>query len=109
MAGWSCDACGVSSEALWGACASCRELRPIEQGWPTGSLLVLLYPGNTQIDAAGRYRAHAERLAQHGYAAVATSWGEERPGAGSAFLFGNLEEAYRVGTLLVTYLRNLGS
>jgi hypothetical protein len=34
---------------------------------------------------------------------VSTSWGEERPDAGSAFFFGNLEEAYRIGTLLVTY------
>jgi hypothetical protein len=49
---------------------------------------------------------HAESLATAGYVPVATSWGEERPGAGSAFFAANLEEAYRVGTLLVTYRRN---
>lgn len=68
----------------------------------------MLYPGDTQVDASARYRAQATALAAHGYRPVATSWGEERPGAGSALFFGNLEEAYRVGTLLVTYALDEG-
>jgi hypothetical protein len=72
-------------------------------------MLILLYPGDTQVDAAGRYRTHASELGHLGYRPAATSWGEERPGAGSAMLFANIEEAYRVGTLLVTYHRGAGA
>jgi hypothetical protein len=93
------------TEDLWGACAGCRDLRPVEGGWPAGQTLILLYPATTQIDGTDRYRTHAELLAAAGHAPVATSWGEEPPGVGSALFFGNLEEAYRVGTLLVTYRR----
>ena len=94
------------TDELWGACTGCRELRPVEGSWPAGPTLVLVYPADTQVDAAGRYRAHAEQLGAAGYAPVSTSWGEEPPGAGAAFFLGNLEEAYRVGTLLVTYRRD---
>jgi hypothetical protein len=93
------------TDDLWGTCSGCREVRPVEDGWPAGSTLVLLYPANTQVDAAARYRVHLDQLGAVGYAPIATSWGEEPPGAGFAFFFGNLEEAYRVGTLLVTYAR----
>ena len=106
MSSWECPACGAVSDAIWGACTGCRALRPPEGPWPGEARLVLLYPGDTQIDAAARYDAHADALDAFGYHAVATSWGEERPDAGSAFLMGNLEEAYRVGTLLVTYHRD---
>ncbi len=106
MQTWTCDACGTYSADLWAACTGCRELRPVERGWPAGPSLVLLYPGDTQVDAAGRYRAHAAALAAAGYVPVATSWGEERPGAGVAFLAAHMEEAYRVGSLLVTYRRD---
>ena len=105
MQTWECDACGAASDVLWGACPACRELRPVEHGWPSAPSVILLYPGDTQIDAAGRYRTHAARLGPVGYHATATSWGQERPGAASAALFAGVEEAYRVGTLLVTYRR----
>ena len=52
MARWSCAACGAMIDDLFGACTACRELRPIEGGWPDGPTLVLLYPGDTQVDAA---------------------------------------------------------
>jgi hypothetical protein len=32
---------------------------------------------------------------------------QERPGAGSALFFANLEEAHRIGTLLVTCTREI--
>jgi hypothetical protein len=105
MARWSCAACGATIDDLFAACTACRELRPVEGGWPDAPALVLLYPGDTQVDAASRYRYHAWQLASLGYVPVATSWGQERPGAGSAYFLGNLEEAYRIGTLLVTYRR----
>ncbi len=104
---WQCDACGAVSDELWGACRSRVELRPVERGWPSSPSVILLYPGETQVDAAGRYRAHAADLGGAGYRAAATSWGEERPGAVSATLFAHVEEAYRVGTLLVTYHREV--
>jgi hypothetical protein len=105
MARWSCAACGAMIDDLFAACTACRELRPVEGGWPDGPTLVLLYPGDTQVDASSRYRYHAWQLSSLGYVPVATSWGQERPGASSAFFFANLEEAYRIGTLLVTYVR----
>jgi hypothetical protein len=105
MARWSCAACGATTEDLVGLCTGCLELRPAQAGWPSGRILVLLYPANTQAVAAAAYRAHAELLQAAGYAPVTTSWGQDPPGAGVAFFMGNLEEAYRVGTLLVTYRR----
>jgi hypothetical protein len=105
MSSWACDACDASSDDLWGACVSCRRLRSTEHSWPAGASLILLYPGDTQVDAAARYREHALQLAAVSYLPVATSWGEQRPGAGVALFAAHLEEAYRVGTLLVTYRR----
>jgi hypothetical protein len=105
MARWECAACGAMNDPLLATCSGCRDLRPVENGWPGEAMLMLLYHGVTQADAAVRYRDHAITLAGRGYAPVATSWGDERPSAGTAFLFANLEEAYRVGTLLVTYRR----
>ncbi len=105
MVRWTCEACGAASDELWGACPACAELRPVERGWPSAVSVILLYPGETQVDAAGRYRAHAASLRTAGYDAVATSWGQDRPGAATAALFAGIEEAYRMGTLLVTYRR----
>ena len=73
--------------------------------WVRDDVLVVLYPGDTQLDASARYAAHVTGLASAGYEPVATSWGEERPSAGSALFAAHLEEADRVGTLLVTYRR----
>jgi hypothetical protein len=78
----------------------------VDPSWPTSTPLILLYHGDTQIDASQRYAAHAAALDAAGYRVVATSWGEERPSAGGAFFFAHLEEAYRVGTLLVTYRKD---
>src|SRR6187431_2181800 len=105
MLRWSCEACGASNEGIWAACASCRELRPVTPDWTRGDVLGLLYPGDTQLDASARYAAHVTGLGSVGYEPVATSWGEERPGAGSALFAAHLEEASRIGTLLVTYRR----
>jgi hypothetical protein len=106
MAMWTCPACDVSSDEAFGACSACRAVRPVDTTWPKATPLVLLYPGDTQVDASQRYIAHASALDGAGYHVVATSWGEERPSAGSAFFFAHLEEAYRVGTLLVTYRKD---
>lgn len=105
MARWSCAACGAMTDDIFATCDGCRDLRLVGGGRPDVPTLVLLYPGDTQVDAASRYRDHARQLSSLGYVPVATSWGEQRPDAGSAFFFGNLEEAYRVGALLVTYRR----
>jgi hypothetical protein len=103
MATWSCDACGAYPDDLWAACPACLELRPVGTRWPSTDLLIVLYPGDTQVDAAARYRTQAAELARVGFTPLATSWGQERPSAGAAMLAAHLEEAYRVGTLLVTY------
>lgn len=108
MARWTCDACSAWSDDLWAACPACRELRPPGSRWPSGALLIVLYPGDSQVDAAARYRDHAAQLRPLGYAPVSTSWGETRPGAGEAVFAAHLEEAFRVGTLLVTYRRSSG-
>ncbi len=105
MGRWTCAECDDLTEDAFATCARCRSPRTVGGGWPAARTLVLLYPGNEQVDAAGRYRVHAEALASAGYEPVATSWGQTPPGAADAFFFGNLEEAYRVGTLLVTYRR----
>jgi hypothetical protein len=103
MGSWQCDGCSTRNDEIWGACTKCHELHPVDSRWATGPTLIQLYVGDTQVDAASRYRVHVAALASLGYRPVSTSWGEERPDAGSAFFFGNLEEAYRIGTLLVTY------
>ncbi len=107
MGRWTCDACSAWADDLWGACPACRELRPVGVGGSAGPVVILLYPGDGQVDAAARYRTHAAQLAAQGYVPVATSWGETRPGAGEALFAAHLEEAYRVGTLLVTYHRRV--
>lgn len=105
MSRWTCAECDDRTDDAYATCDRCRAPRPVGDGWPDGPTLILLYPGDEQVDASGRYRAHAEALAAVGYAPIATSWGETPPGVGSALFLGNLEEAYRVGTLLVTYRR----
>ncbi|MET0773121.1 MAG: hypothetical protein ABWZ82_08565 [Candidatus Limnocylindrales bacterium] len=105
MSRWTCDACGESNLGVWAGCARCRELRPVTADWTGGEVLVALYPGKTQEDAATRYAQHVTELGSAGYEPVATSWGEERPSAGTALFAAHLEEAYRIGTLLVTYRR----
>ena len=84
--------------------ATCGHL---DQDWPKGPWLILLYPGNTQVDAAERYSTHARHLGKVSYVPVATSWGEEHPGVAVALFAVHLGEAGRVGTLLVTYRRDL--
>lgn len=105
MARWQCAACGATIDDLFGACTKCREVRAPGRGWPADATLILLYPGEEQRVAAAAYRAHATLLAPAGYAPVATSWGETPPGVSDSLFFSNLEEAFRVGTLLVTYRR----
>jgi len=109
MSRWTCGDCDERTDEAYATCHRCQMPRPIGSGWPAGRTLVLLYPGNEQVDASARYVAHAEALEAAGYLPIATSWGQTPPGAGSAFFFGNLEEAYRVGTLLVTYRREAGT
>jgi hypothetical protein len=52
---------------------------------------------------------HLEGLGKASYVTVATSWGEERPGVAVALFAAHLEEAGRVGTLLVTYRRDVAA
>lgn len=106
MSTWTCDACGAYPADRWGACPSCSGLRPVERGWPSGATVIALYGGRTQAETAPSYAAHARALEAAGYHPVATSWGDDRPGAGTATLLANIEEAYRAGTLLVTYRRD---
>jgi hypothetical protein len=109
MSRWTCGDCDERTDEAYATCHRCQVPRPTGSGWPAGRTLLLLYPGNEQVDASARYLAHAEALEAAGYLPIATSWGQTPPGAGSAFFFGNLEEAYRVGTLLVTYRQEAGT
>ncbi len=95
------------TDEIFGTCNGCRELRPAEPGWPSGRTVVILYTAESQVVAAAAYRAHAVLLDAAGYVPVTTSWGQNPPGAATAFFMANLEEAYRIGTLLVTYRREV--
>jgi hypothetical protein len=51
----------------------------------------------------------AHELAAQGRYPVAHSWGDDRPGTATALFAANVEEAYRTGTLFVTYRREQGA
>ncbi len=51
--------------------------------------------------------SYTPRVARWSCAACGAMIDQERPGAGSALFFANLEEAHRIGTLLVTCTREI--
>ena len=69
-------------------------------------VIVRLYPGRTQTDAAGLYAEEAIYLALHGYVPVAQSWATGEPGVGRVLALGMLGAvALRPkGALTVTYV-----
>jgi hypothetical protein len=83
-------------------CFGCGEDLP-PPGPDGGSILVQLYPAPTQTDAFEFYRVEAPRLAAAGWYPVAHSWGDERPGSGSAVVLGYGAASIVGGTLMVTY------
>jgi hypothetical protein len=74
---------------------------------PTKSpVVVRVYPGHRQSDAAAIYGDEAVILASHGYLPVAHSWAVGEPGIGRVMAFGMLGAvAMRPeGALVVTYV-----
>lgn len=69
-------------------------------------VLVRLYPGRTQTDAATLFAEEATYLAQRGYLPVAQSWAVGEPGVGRVLALGTLGSvALRPkGALTVTYV-----
>jgi hypothetical protein len=69
-------------------------------------VLVRVYPGHRQSDAAEAYGLEALDLAEHGYFPVAHSWAPGEPGVGRVFALGALgATALRPeGALVVTYI-----
>ncbi len=69
-------------------------------------VIVRLYPGRTQTDAAGLYAEEAIYLARHGYMPVAQSWATGQPGLGRILALGPFfAVALRPkGALTVTYV-----
>jgi hypothetical protein len=87
-------------------CFNCGEDLP-PPGPDSGSVLIQLYPADSQAAAFTFYRLEARRLADAGWYPIAHSWGDERPGTGLAALFGYAAASVGWGTLLVTY-RHMG-
>jgi hypothetical protein len=69
-------------------------------------VIVRLYPGRTQTDAASLYAEEAIYLALHGYLPIAQSWATGEPGVGRVLALGMLGAvALRPkGALTVTYV-----
>jgi hypothetical protein len=84
-------------------CFGCGEDLPPPKNPDGGSVLVQLYPADTQAEAFKFYQVEARRLADAGWYPIAHSWGDERPGTGMAAVFGYVAESVGWGTLLVTY------
>ena len=83
-------------------CFGCGDSLPPPQP-KEGTVLVQLYPAETQAAAFAFYRSEARRLADAGWYPIAHSWGDERPGPGFAAVLGYVAESVAWGTLLVTY------
>ena len=68
------------------------------------AVVVRVYPGRTQADAAALFAREARVAAEHGYSPVAQSWADGRPGIGRVMMIGELAESIRPkGALTVTY------
>lgn len=77
------------------------------QDFLDGALVVVrVYPGRTQADAAGAFQVEAVKVAELGYMPVAQSWADGRPGLGRVLALGLLASSMRPnGALTVTYQR----
>lgn len=98
----------------------CRRCGTLTAGGPAASLaedarlafeggapvVVRVYPGKTQADAAKMVEADAAHAARYGYSPVSQGWSEGRPGIGRVVMIGFYSLLFKpAGYLSVTYTK----